>query len=399
MPLVHRSVQLLLRLALRNIGRGDPDLVAVILLEYCSLPASLLMRLGTAGRAALLFSRSGGSEFRILSTWPLLDPPARAATAATICSASVQPKPRPARCAPMCSCASDALVVYSDASLSSRCIGGLGVWVPAFKVQRFYRITSAPNACVAELMAIAVALSLVQDLGVRKVVVVTDSKAAMAAIRKSAMVSTSCSPVVAEILQTLHALSSAGVAISICWCPGHAGIPGNEFADGLSREYLQEECQCIQARVGPRDLSRWCLSVAKTAWEESWFTSNRGRGLFSVHPSVTPPRDLDSLPRRSAVLLSRLRVDHSVLNASVAAWVPTCVPTCACGPSSESREHFLLECPLFAKQRRQFLAGVKLDLLSLLGVQPHTSKHNYSNLRAVAAFCVGTRRFGGSQLC
>ncbi|GAA5959545.1 hypothetical protein JCM10213_003847 [Rhodosporidiobolus nylandii] len=111
--------------------------------------------------------------------------------------------------------------------------------------------------------------------------------------------------------------------------------------------------------------------LLRERWTREWAGAPTGAGLRAADAS--PPlsayrRALALLPRRQATLLVRLRTDFSALAAPLhrASLHPTGL--CECG-AKETREHFLLRCPLYAHQRatlRRSLALRQLPPASLL---------------------------------
>ncbi|GAA5823377.1 hypothetical protein JCM11251_007586 [Rhodosporidiobolus azoricus] len=88
-----------------------------------------------------------------------------------------------------------------------------------------------------------------------------------------------------------------------------------------------------------------------------------GNGLRAVDrrpPGLSFVRHLHQLPRRSATLLSRLRLDFCDLGGTkqmLAADDP--LQFCECGNGVETRDHYLLECKRYDVERRQLAAAVR----------------------------------------
>ncbi|GAA5959568.1 hypothetical protein JCM10213_008943, partial [Rhodosporidiobolus nylandii] len=108
------------------------------------------------------------------------------------------------------------------------------------------------------------------------------------------------------------------------------------------------------------------LQAAKEAlrarWEKEWAAAPVGARLRAVDASspFSPFRRLlRTLPRPQASRLTRLRTDFSPLAAALHRAHLHPDGLCACG-ERETREHFLLSCPLYALPRRALLRELRL---------------------------------------
>ncbi|GAA6045615.1 hypothetical protein NBRC10513_005033 [Rhodotorula toruloides] len=138
------------------------------------------------------------------------------------------------------------------------------------------------------------------------------------------------------------------LVVSLSWSPGHVGIEGNEAADVEAKEAVREQEESAKEREERKELK----------------THLKGRLAFvpamaELLIASTAHKYYDGLSRRQATLLCRLRTDASLLNKHRARFDPSRSDLCDCG-EVESREHFLIACPLYEAARHSFFKHIRL---------------------------------------
>ncbi|GAA5976975.1 hypothetical protein JCM10908_005698 [Rhodotorula pacifica] len=142
-------------------------------------------------------------------------------------------------------------------------------------------------------------------------------------------------------------------------------------------------------RLLPRSVSA-CWSSFKAAqqatWASLWSSSSTGGGLRAVTSSPPGPsfaRYHATLLRRQSTLLTRLCTGACDLGAYKAHFEPDRL-MCACGGEPETREHYFLHCPLYARQRADLLTSLRLETFPSITYLLSDSRATKATLRFVA---------------
>jgi hypothetical protein len=120
----------------------------------------------------------------------------------------------------------------------------------------------------------------------------------------------------------------------------------------------------------PRSLSAsWSAFKAaqKATWARAWSASTTGVQLHAI--TTSPPglaftRFHSLLSRRQLTLLTQFCTGACNLGAYKAHFKPKRL-MCVCGGEPETREHFLLHCPLYASQCATLLSSLQLKSTTL----------------------------------
>jgi len=274
-PQEWRARLLLLRLAVRCIGRGREDLVGKILLDYCNLGPRARSVLGSGGYASQMLLDGEFSRFRLVTVVPPMGPWIWAS--------------KLSGCVVVSSVEDLGLEVFCDASFSSDSLeGGVGVFVPSLKWQRAWKLAVVPSVFVAEMAAISQALLVGLESGAVRFTVLSDSLSAVRALQGHIQSLNFRHPTILEVGLRLFEAMQTGVRARVVWVRGHAGILGNEEADALSRAArCGEGGTLMHLAVSVGDLRPVVGDVVRTGWEEEWVSSPKGRCLYSLHPSTS----------------------------------------------------------------------------------------------------------------
>ncbi|KAI5118391.1 hypothetical protein M0805_007525 [Coniferiporia weirii] len=140
----------------------------------------------------------------------------------------------------------------------------------------------------------------------------------------------------------------------LVWCPGHMKVPGNEYVDALTR--LPPHGRPLFYHTYSA-LRQEALAAATDMWARTYASdtphhrSLAGRAL--PHAPSTSLLSSWKAPASRALQSRAVQVvlGHGHFGAYAARFLPDLPISCPCGAPLQTREHLLLECPLFQHAR------------------------------------------------
>nr|KAG5710008.1 hypothetical protein BaRGS_030084 [Batillaria attramentaria] len=128
------------------------------------------------------------------------------------------------------------LKIYTDGSVLDSGEVGCAFVIPDLGITRRYKLNAGLSIFSAEMYAILMACTFVNDmpnppLGV---VILSDSKSSLQALERGS--TRNRSDVQSEILFLAHQIITKGTILALMWLPSHSGIRGNELADRAARD-------------------------------------------------------------------------------------------------------------------------------------------------------------------
>jgi hypothetical protein len=160
---------------------------------------------------------------------------------------------------------------------------------------------------------------------------------------------------------------SALHAVGLYWVPGHAGVRGNETADGLAR------CGSASRFVGPEPalgvsrqdlrnkISRWLVNQHWGRWRGLGNTQRQARELTLGPCLGTKARRL-SFSRMQSRVVTGLRTGHNTLTKHLYLMGLSDSPLCRrCGAEDETSAHILYECKALASLSHVYLGSFFLE--------------------------------------
>lgn len=245
---------------------------------------------------------------------------------------------------------SDFTKIYTDGSKTSEACG-IGIWCEENNEKIKCQVNKAMSIMNVELMAINIAIDVIETKEKEKFVICSDSKSALSSIKNENSKDNFI------IYNIINKLNKTNKTIKLQWVPGHKGITGNENADILSKEGCTSE-QIIHTRIPLNDT----LNLAKTEALQDWIqeytsiSTEKGTKHYNLMktPTFKPWFEKLELNTQQIVTIGRLRSFHTATKDKLYIWKLIQDDKCdQCGVKEDSN-HILLICPKYAQSRAKY---------------------------------------------
>ena len=173
------------------------------------------------------------------------------------------------------------------------------------------------------------------------------------------------SPLVHQCQKALNDISVWHV-VGLYWVPGHAGVQGNEIADGLAVGGSALRFLGPQPALGVsrcdimKRLSRWLIKQQWASWRDLGDTLRQARELISGPCSGTRIK-LFSFYRNQSRVVTGLLTGHNTAETSSPTGLLDSTLCRGCGVKEETSAHILCECEVLASLRHRYLGSLFLE--------------------------------------
>lgn len=255
---------------------------------------------------------------------------------------------------------------------------GLGFYNCDLSVGKSFRLPDHNTVFQAEVTAITECLKYINIEGISgDIKILTDSQAAILAISAETVRS-------ATILRCKEEINnfSTGGSLDLIWVPGHTDIEGNEMADELAREgsSLSEVniCNPKPFQALKVELRQWADGMHRSIWNSA--EVGRTTKILWGDPDRSKTKELLKLNKRELGTFMGILTGHSILRAHLYRIGKADSGVCrACMEDDETLEHYLCNCPAFARIRVQTLSSDNTPSLEELRGIDWKRLRNYVN--------------------
>ena len=168
------------------------------------------------------------------------------------------------------------------------------------------------------------------------------------------------SPVVLNVLEKCHFLSTSNKVVSFCWLPSHVSmISGNERADAAAKSALSLSISDI--KIPYTDLKQRINSHLVNKWQIEWNNVPFNK-LQPIKKTLGETKFKDIVKRRDELVLHRVRLGHTHFTRCFLLKGedhPECNPC----QSPLTVEHILLHCSVFSLIRQNYFNVTTLNEL------------------------------------
>ena len=245
--------------------------------------------------------------------------------------------------------------LYTDGSKTEQGVA-FAVYSEDFSTSK--RVSNSTSIFTAELYGILEAINYSANVAEENILIATDSKSSIQAIRKLYP----RNPIVQKIQK---AIRNNNKIFTLCWVPSHIGIHGNESADRLAVQATAWPLS-TQFQQTRSDLKAYIRKTYKEKWKEKW-RQERPNKLLEITDNIYMLPNTVCENRQWERCLTRLRIGHSKLTHGhyMSREQP---PICEdCGEDTPlTIKHILTECPSLNNRRRQFFGTTNKTMKQLL---------------------------------
>lgn len=241
--------------------------------------------------------------------------------------------------------------IYTDASkVDETC--GIGIYDDKNNVRISLRLEYPVCSMSAEIEAIFVALQYIEKNQIKDAVILTDSKSGCEFIR------TQCNS--RERNEVIHEIitRAARTNTRIQWIPGHTDILGNDLADRLAKNGLQQP-EMVTNSIFPHDAVNLFENLVTTK-TQNWYVSytqelGKGRKFFNYQTCINKKSWFHNLPLTNTEVrtLNRLISGHDYSPYWLSIMKIDENPNCTTCGTLNTSEHIILHCSKTQERRTQ----------------------------------------------
>ena len=228
--------------------------------------------------------------------------------------------------------------VYTDGSVNKEYKTGIGIFIPSINLQVTCKLSNSLLIKSVELAAINRAVDIIESKHLLNALILTDSMAAIKDIETNQYHFLSRS-----IIEKLEKLKKQNFSIILCWIPSHSAIHGNEMADFLAKDAINQSAT-VELQMSLEEKFAQIDKFIEEKWLSFWRSSPTGLSYKSIFKELFKKPIKQLLPRFKETCITRLRLQHCHLNSCLKTFGFHATGLCCYCGIPETVEHFLTEC-------------------------------------------------------
>ncbi|MGL5578178.1 MAG: ribonuclease H family protein, partial [Fusobacteriaceae bacterium] len=225
---------------------------------------------------------------------------------------------------------------------------GVGVYIPEFDITTCKRINNKLSVFTAEVVAIILGLQWVEEIRPERVVICSDSIAALRSLNAN---ETKRDDLLKEISMILLRIHRSGIMIQFCWVPAHVGVEGNEKADSIAKNALKlKEEELMKVPFGKGEAKSIIKTAVENSWQMKWDTDSKGKHYYNILKSIKM-KAFKGNYRREEVAFSRIKLGHTGLKSTLFKIGKCITDKCDICNVTENVEHVVMWCKKYNAER------------------------------------------------
>jgi ribonuclease HI len=229
--------------------------------------------------------------------------------------------------------------MYTDGSKIKKRVG-YGIWSEEFEVSG--RLRNHSSIFSAEAYAIMEAIKKGNKHIAENILIISDSLSVLKSIQKYDHKETLIRGIKIELNKTEK-------NYTFLWIPSHIQLNGNERADELAKEGIDEE---QKGWITKRDALNLCKIEAEKMFDKYWKEQPRNNILKTIKKDTKKALELNSLKRKDAIIITRLRIGHTRLTHKYLFTSLKQKEKCQCNEDLTVK-HILADCTYFENIRNR----------------------------------------------